>query len=556
MTDSPRAGMDLRPRRRTAKNARLVCISFAVTALVGWAGMSARPEATGQSAVSITTFHGENSRLGWNARETRLTPANVVPATFGRRWHTALDDVVHGSPLLVADLEVKGKRQDVVFAATNGNSVYALSAADGSILWESKALAPPLTDSQFGWGRGKDPHGILSTPVIDLKTGTLYVCMPRARGLRQVFQSFALDIRTGKTRPGWPVTLDGEYRGARFTPGQLMQRGALALHEGWLYIPFGGRGDIPPWRGWVIGINTKNPKEKTRAFCASTSTDGAGIWSAGGVSIAPNGEFFVITGNGDYDFPQGNNLAQTVIRLRADSKGFGFSRQSKDFYTPENHLFLDEQDEDLGGASALVLPEQPGTSTPRLIFTGGKDGLAYLLNRDNLGGVGGEVQKFRYFCDPKATYHEGIRSTCAYFDAGAAGRFLYVPGDNPGPDNNLGMVALKLEPDTPGGPMRFHKVWTLPRQLGRPSSPIVTSDGTKNGLVWLVEPEYKDGGGVSVVRVYDALTGTETYNSETNSAQDRMEGGRNFTSITVANGRAYVGAQGVFCYGLKEGVGQ
>ena len=497
-----------------------------------------------EQTVNVLTFHGDNARLGWNAKETLLTPESVVPETFGKLWETPLDAVVNSSPLT---------KDGVIFAATNLNSVYALRGTDGKILWVTKNISPTLTGGQFnGDWRNKERNGILSTPVIDSAMGAIYVCLPRARGLRQTYEVWALDIRTGKPLLGWPVTLDGSYKNARFTPGQLMQRGALLIHDGWLYIPFGGRGDVPPWRGWVMGVNLKQPKQKQRCFCASTSTDGAGIWSAGGLSVSKEGEFFAVTGNGDYDFPQGDNLAQTVLRLRADAKnGLVFSRQTRDFYTPENHLFLDEQDEDLGGATALVLPRLPGTSTPNVIFTGGKDGCAYLLNRDNLGGVGRELQKERLFTDPKATYHEGIRATCAYFDAGPAGRFLFVPGDNPGPDKNLGLVALKLAPEKPGGPLRFSKVWTLPKQLNRPSSPVVSSNGASAGLVWVFEPEGDDGQ-QSVLHVYDALTGKETYHSELNPKQDRLSGGRKFVSATVANGRVFIGVKGVACYGRKD----
>jgi hypothetical protein len=109
-----------------------------------------------------------------------------------------------------------------------------------------------------------------------------------------------------------------------------------------------------------------------------------------------------VTGNGDFDlFSGGQNLGQTVLRLRPRGQELQFTRQRTDYYTPPNYKHLDDQDEDMGGATAIVLPDQPGTRTPRLLFTGGKDGLAYLLNRDNLGGIGGELQKQRFYGDPK-----------------------------------------------------------------------------------------------------------------------------------------------------------
>ena len=201
----------------------------------------------GAQGVSITTFHGDNARLGWNNRETALTPDAVAGRAFGKRWERRLGGKVTGSPLYVSRLVVAGRARGVVYAATGDNSVYALDAADGRVLWARRRLAPPPRD----W-RGSPEMGILGTPVVDEAAGTLYACGVRPRGLRQVFQVWALDLATGATRAGWPVTLAGEDRGCRFEAGQLYQRGALSLVDGWVYAPFGGRGDVPPWHGWGV----------------------------------------------------------------------------------------------------------------------------------------------------------------------------------------------------------------------------------------------------------------------------------------------------------------
>src|SRR5262245_17503998 len=126
--------------------------------------------------VNILTFHGDAVRLGWNARETALTPARVNPGQFGKLWETRLDGQVYGSPLHVSRLRIDGERRDVVFAATENNSVYALDAADGKILWGPKTLAPALTEAQFNDCTNIRPlHGITSTPAIDLDRKTIYV---------------------------------------------------------------------------------------------------------------------------------------------------------------------------------------------------------------------------------------------------------------------------------------------------------------------------------------------------------------------------------------------
>ena len=505
---------------------------------------------TNTTALPVPTFHGNNARLGWDNQETILTPTTVRPATFGKVWDTALDGFVNGQPLFVPGIKINGGTTDAVFAATDANSLYALDASTGKILWERKQFVPQITAGQFnGSWNSPEMHGILSTPVIDLAQNALYTCLPHAKGLKQVYEVWAVDIRDGKVKPGYPVTLNAHDGNAVFTAGQCMQRGALLLQDGWVYVPFGGRGDVPPWRGWLIGINTSKPDDTQRGFCASPTTDGAGIWSGGGVSAEKN-QLFAVTGNGDYDFDKGgSNLGQTVVRLTA-GKTLGFSRKPADFYTPANHLFLDDQDEDLGGATAIVLPDFPNSSTPHLLFTGGKDGCAYLMNRDNLGGIGGELQRTRLFGMEESPYHEGIRATSAYFDAGVKGRFIYVPGDQPGPNNNKGLLALRLTTEKPGGPARFVKEWTHNRYMERPGSPVVSSHGQENGIVWVTELGPGEDENAGSLQAFDALTGSLLYNSDEDSPSDKIAGTRKFVSPTVAKGHVFVGIKGIACFGL------
>ncbi|MDX1931365.1 MAG: PQQ-binding-like beta-propeller repeat protein [Capsulimonadales bacterium] len=485
--------------------------------------------------------------------ETLLKPGNVRPASFGKLWQTPLDGFVNGQPLYVSGLKINEKRYNVVIAATDTNSIYALDSETGKILWERKSVVPPVTGGQFnGAWNSREFHGILSTPVIDLPNHTLYTCLPHARGLKQVYEFWAIDIRNGSVKPGFPVEVKARDGKAVFKAGQCMQRGALTLEEGWVYAPFGGRGDVPPWRGWIIGINTRQPSAPQRAFCGSPVSDGAGIWSGGGISVSPNGDLFAVTGNGDYDFDKGgNNLGQSVIRLRNSSDKLAFSRTKRDIYTPRNFRFLDEQDEDLGGATALILPPLQNSSTPNLLFTGGKDGCAYLLNRDDLGGIGGELQRTRLFSQEDAPYHEGIRATPAYFDSGSNGRFLYVSGDQPGPDNNLGLMAVRLTTEGVGGPARFQKQWSHNRYMERPGAPVVSSNGQWDGIVWVTELGPDEDESQGSIQAFDALTGEMIYHSDQDTIRDRIGGTRKFVSPTVANGRVFVGIRGIACFGIN-----
>jgi outer membrane protein assembly factor BamB len=545
-----------RPCSGDRSKQRLAALFALGAALTPNAVRAAAPPASapGPSAsTDVVTFHYGNDRLGWNPHESVLTPAAVSSARFGALWQTPLDGYVYGSPLYVPRLAIGGQTRPVVFAATDHNSVFALDGNTGQVLWARRVLAPPITQAQFNGSWYGDTHtGFLSTPVIDRKTGTIYACGVRGKGLQQQYLVWALDLSTGATRPGWPVVLHGTYKGTRFIAGEEVQRGALILVNDWVYVPFGGRQDIPPWHGWIIGVNTAGAASgPQRAFCTAPKSDGAGVWSGGGLSADDRtGALYAVTGNGDYDLDRGgDNLAQSIFRLIPQGDRIVFRRTPDDFFTAANHKFLDIQDEDLGGSTAILLPDQPGTSTPHLLFTGGKDGLAYLVNRDRLGGIGSALQADRLFANPKATYHEGIRATSCYFDAGDAGRFIYVAGDQPGPDGRLGMVALQL---VGGSPERYRQVWTLKTFINNPNSPVVSSDGPTGGIVWLVEAKRGDD---STLHAYDALTGNELYNSDSAPGKVKLTGGRRFTSATVADGRVYVGAAGLYCYGLADDLG-
>jgi outer membrane protein assembly factor BamB len=506
--------------------------------------------------VDVLTFHGDDSRLGWNSRETVLKPGNVTAASFGKVWETKLDSSCYASPLAASNVKIGGRLHDVVYAATENNSVYALDAATGLILWQTEQLARPLTVDEFNSCPNVNPTvGITGTPVIDRKTGAIYVCGATQPRLRQVYKVWALDIETGKVKSGWPVTVGGTWRNVEFDGGQLVQRAALSLIDGWVYISFGARCDVGNWHGWTVGIDAARPAAKQRLFSYSATGDGGGIWCSGGLAADTRGNLYTATGNGEFALGDGRqNLSEAVVRLTT-AKGLAFSGSAKDFYVPVNYKFLDDNDEDLGGSGAIVLPDMPETNTPHLVLTAGKDGLVYLLNRDNLGGVGGELQKTRYFGDPNGAYHGNIRSMPAYFDGGGeAGRFVYVPGNETGPNGEKGMVALKIAPASANGPAALAEAWTLKTTLDNAATPAVSSDGAKDGIVWLISPRGDDdfGGGAGKLWAFNALTGDVLYDSGMAGQRDTLFDPRKFTAPVITGGRVFVASSRFAAYGLLE----
>ncbi len=512
--------------------------------------------------VHITTFHGDEARLGWNRNEVKLSPQTVNPNDFGKIWEVPLDGQIYGSPLHISNLNIKGKKRDVLYTGTEKNNVYALDAVTGEILWQ-KTVAPYLNEAQYNDCNNIRPyHGITSTPVIDLGRKTIYVCGVTQPGIRQAYRVWALDILTGEIKKGYPQTLKGHYKGLDFDAGQLTQRGALNLVKGWLYIPFGSRCDVGEWHGWVIGLNVQDPSSPQRAFTPAPTIDGGGMWGSAGVSADRDGNLFAVTGNGglgtdrgSYDLDTGGeNVCESILKLIPTGSEIRMTKDKRDYYVPGNFKFLDATDQDMGGSSGIVLPDIGGR---KLLVTCGKDGFIYMVDRDNLGGVGGELHKQRLFGDPKAFYHSNIKTTPAFFDGGDTNKIVYVSGNETGPKGEAGVVAMRI--DTSQKKPKLETAWTLKKTLNQPGAPTVSSNGHKDAIVWVIESNKNDGdsGEDGVLHAYDALTGQELYHSNMQAKRDVLKDARKFSCPTVANGRVYVGTEGIVAYGnLREKMAQ
>jgi hypothetical protein len=337
-----------------------------------------------------------------------------------------------------------------------------------------------------------------------------------------------------------------------FDAGQLTQRGAINLVNGWLYMTFGSRCDIGEWHGWIMGVNASDPAAPQRVFTPAPAVDGGGMWGAAGLSADKDGTLYAVTGNGDFTLGQhGDNVCESIVRLKPEGNELKFSKNPNDFYVPSNYKQLDASDSDLGGSSCVVLPDQPGTSTPRLIVTCGKDGLVYMVNRDNLGGIGGELYKQPLFGNA-ATHSFGIIITSpAYFDSGKD-RYVYVSGGGTGPNGEHGLVALRITADSPNDRAKLATAWTLKKEIDMPGAPFVSSNGKNEGIVWLIV-SHKDGadmGPPGTLYAFSAVTGETLYQSDTDPTRDELTDARKFSCPTVANGRVFIGTHGVVAYGL------
>jgi len=525
---------------------------LAVAALLSRSFASPAPAG---SDVDVLTFHGDPARTGWNAAEHALTPGSVHGGRFGKLWTAAVDGDVYAQPLVASGVSASGATRTLVVAVTENDSVYALDAADGKPVWGPVSLGAPVPRSALPCG-DIDPVGITSTPVIDRGSSTVYVVglTTPDGGRTKVFRAVALDLGTGRMRSGWPVVVTPpSSSGLHFDSGVQEQRGALVLVRGVVYVPFGGYwGDCGPYHGWVVGIPADSPG-KQEAYATPTGREG-GIWAAGGVSADGDGNLYAATGNSDSN--GSNDFGDTVLRLT--TQPLRFSGAARDYFTPSNYIALNQDDVDLGSTVPLVVPAQPGVATPHLLFIAGKQGVAYLINADQMGGLSkgnGITGEGVYSQCVFGTCQGGapqVFSSAAYWDAGTRGRFVLVPGHGrqPAPCGGTGgVVALRL--GTAGGSRdaAFTVAWCSP-SMESAGAPAVSSAGAEDGLVWVVDT--RAGGpraGDGTLYALNALTGAQVYAS---SGADALGSSRQFITPAVANGRVYIGAgRTVAAYGLR-----
>lgn len=298
-----------------------------------------------------TTYHGDNTRTGVESGG-RITQVRS-------QWvgGTGLDGQVYAEPLVCGNS---------VYVATENDSVYAVNAASGLVEWKTH-LGTPVPGASLPCG-DINPSGITGTPVIDVASSTLYLVAFLNLSNGDQHFLFGLNIATGAVTSQVAVDPTGA------TPQVEQERGALALANGMVYIPFGGLdGDCGNYHGWVVGVPTSPPATPIN-YEVPTGREG-GIWSAAGITVAPCGDLYVSTGNGASS--TAFDYGDSVIELSPSLQVLGF-------FAPVNWAQLNSGDRDLGSLAPTVLPDGD-------LFQLGKAGVGYLLSGTHLGGIGGQL---------------------------------------------------------------------------------------------------------------------------------------------------------------------
>ena len=507
--------------------------------------------------AGVFTYHNNLVRDGTNQQEYALTPANVNATTFGKLFSCPVDGAIYAQPLWVPDLNIGGSKHNVIIAASMRDSVYAFDAdASPCVTYWNKTLIPPgeTYGSQLDFGTYDiiPDIGILGTPVIDGATGTIYLVTKSKTGAGTYHQRLhALNLADGSERTNSPaeidnsVTVPGTCAGSStvaFDPKKENQRSALALVNGVVYVAWASHGDEDPYFGWVAGYDASRLNRVAVYNTAPNALTGfaycrAGIWMSGAApAFDSSNNMYLITGNGLFDGI--SDFGDSFLKLSTVS---GLSRI--DSFTPYDQADLDRGDMDVGSGGAVVLVDLPATAAVQHLMVGGGKGEGfagklYVLNRDALGGyqqgtAGGDsvVQEF--------SFNYSIFSTPAIWQ-----NTLYV--------NGVGGPLEAFALNTATGRFNTTPVSQSVATLGFPgATPSLSSSGTTNGIVWLIDSN-KFGttnsavrpAGPAVLHAFDAANlATELWNSSMVAA-DQAGNAVKFTVPTVANGRVYIGTRG------------
>ncbi|MGA9868686.1 MAG: hypothetical protein WBQ75_19850, partial [Acetobacteraceae bacterium] len=328
------------------------------------------PTAPGPRA--IVTYHADAARSG-NYLAPGLTWARA--ATVHR--DLAFDGAVRG-PVMAQPLYWRPLRSPhgLVIVTTAMNVVAALDARSGREVWRTE-LGTPATVLACG---GPGPVGITGTPVIDPEDGTLYVdaMVGGHDGPRHLV--FGLSLADGAVLKGWPVPVEARTDAAQFVPDMQNQRGALALVGRRLIVPYGSFQDCGTYRGWVVALDVDQPRV-TGAW--ATRGPKGGIWAPGGV-LSDGASVFFATGN---TAPTAEwNDGEAVFHLGTDLRR---TWDTRDYFAACDWPTLDADDADLAGTNPVFVGLAGPGSPRRFVMAFGKDGRAYVLDRDDLGGIGG-----------------------------------------------------------------------------------------------------------------------------------------------------------------------
>jgi hypothetical protein len=538
----------------------------------------------------IYTRHTDAARSGLNAQEYALTPTLVGTAgAFGKIWGCAVDGDMYAQPLYVANFSINGGVHNVIFLATENDSVYAIDAdatnciqywkasfigtINGSTVVPVPASVPYQSTNPPDWDILNE-IGITGTPVISTAHNTIYVVAKtqetdQSGNITYHDRLHALNLATGAERTNSPADitaslLNNSGATVAFTSLSENQRPALLLanYSGGsgsaVYIAYASYGDLGTYNGWIIGYDAST-LAKTAVWNDTPNGSDGGIWlSNGGIAADSDGALYLSTGNGTFDdtsnvippVAPNNDFGETFVKLDPTTLAV------TDFYAPSQTALWSMQDEDLSSSGVTVLPDGIGpVATPNMLVGSDKQGHLWLINRELMSRFNASADNtIQYLTMPNIA---ACPLNCTFGTPAYYNGIVY-----------FGMVANPL--------MAFTLTAGIFSQSGgiaTPSSqsvenynypgttPVVSASPSGNGIVWVLDT-YNNGtasnGGVqtvsgpSILRAYEAGNLGTTLYSSSSLASDAGANAIKFQEPVVANGHVYVaGSQELSVYGPK-----
>lgn len=502
----------------------------------------------------VLTQHNDSGRTGQNLNETVLNTSNVNVNQFGKLFSMTVDGQIYAQPLYVSQVTISGAVHNVVYVATENDSVYAFDADNGVLLWHASTGTPvPSTAICCNYLNMTPSIGITATPVIDLGSNTMYVVAKSEDTTNGTFHQklHALDIATGAEKFGAPVEITASVAGSggssingiiNFDPLHQLNRPGLLLLNGIVYLGFGSTGDKPDWHGWVLGYNATT-LQQVAVYNDTPNGDQAGIWEGGQGLVADSASnIYVMTGNGTFDVNTGgSDYGDSVLKLGTSS-----GLVVLDYFTPDTQNTLNSLDLDLGGGGLMLIP---GTS---LVVGGGKDGILRLISTNNMGKFNmtsnNDVQEFQ------ATSGH-IMGGPVYWNSPNNGPVIYLWG----PGDYLKAFAFA------NGALQTSPVskstMTIPAGNSNASPMSVSANGSQagTGIIWAPGSYSGDADSQIVPGILRALdasnVSTELWNSKQN-ARDDLGNYAKFCPPTIANGKVYLAtfSNQLVVYGLLSAI--
>ena len=360
--------------------------------------------------VSVLTSRNDNGRTGANRNETLLTPVNVNSNNFGFLFSQSVDGYIVGQPLYLSNVWIPGAgSHNVVYVATLHDSVYAFDA-DGNAgsntapLWHANFTDPAngITTASGAFlpcpgVTGFPEAGIVSTPVIDASTGTIYVVAKTNENGTVAHHLYALDVATGQQKASILITATYTTNSGKvitFNSLHQMNRPGLLLTNGKIYVAFGSNGCNDGNYSWVLAYDATT-LQQVGTFNAAPGKGLASIWQSGGPATDDLGNLYVSTSESTFNANVGGqDYGSSILKLNQSTGKLDVA----DYFTPYNQSSLSARDLDISSCGVLVLPDQAGAH-PHLLVASGKEGTVYVLDRDNMGrfNAAGDTQIVQEF---------------------------------------------------------------------------------------------------------------------------------------------------------------